>query len=174
MVANRWAAIVDAGCSTNASLTAGRGVTTNAPLVALANPGVVATSVYPDPGSETVRSLNVARPPTADRVAVPPSIDPVTDEDSATVISPEKFVTNSPWASRAATPTPVSASPATAPAGVVTKARWGPVIANATLVADCNPDAVATSWNPVPGRSTVTEGKEATPDTAAAGDAPTI
>ncbi len=42
-------------------------------VVSLANPGLVALSVYPMPGRSIARSLNVATPPLAVRVSVPAS-----------------------------------------------------------------------------------------------------
>ncbi len=78
----------------------------NADDVMLVNPAELATTVYPVPTLLSVNALNVATPPTALTLTVPPSVEPPGFEPIASVTVPTKPGMGLLLASRAVTMKP--------------------------------------------------------------------
>ena len=152
-----------AGCTEKASTDGAAGVTEKPPEVACGSTPEEATSVYPTPILSRVRSPNVAMPPTAATVSVPPStlVPPLVP--MAIVTFPLNEVAVSPPAVRTVTTTAGAiATPATTLDGCAVTASW--VAVPATEVAPnatglpVSPDALAVSdWAPTVGPRTHAE-----------------
>jgi hypothetical protein len=119
--------------------TAAPAATLKALLTRLMGPAVLAVSVYAVPVLSMVRALNVAMPPTAATLVVPPRLAPAVPVPPviATATLPVNPVARFPRASRAVTTTP-NPAPAVVLAGCVVNTSWLAVPA-ATLNAALTP-----------------------------------
>jgi hypothetical protein len=136
------------GCTANTSPLAAAGAMANVFEVAVARPGAVACSRYPEADRSRLRFENVATPATAATVAVPDRVLPPGFVEMAIVMLPVNPVTVAPMASRAVTWTAgVIATPAISLLGCAVNASWvaPPPMANAVEVAPVSPVALAVS-----------------------------